>query len=177
MPKQKKPTKFDDATEAANSVSALWMEFRKHLRKSFSSQEIQPEEEQRFLEVKSELSRLQRILAQKLPEGAQYGSKEITEVMSSSISIGTVRELPAADKKNLYQRWHECYIAMQRLLGTLDLLREGYPVQFQVHRTRSSNVKESIGMIQAKKGKWKKVVAAVAILAIAAIVYYLFFAQ
>jgi len=169
----KKASKYDELLAAANGVSALWMEFRKHLRKSFGAQEIQMAEEQRFLEVKSELSRLQRFLAQKLPEGLQYGSKDVSEVMMASVSIGTVRDLPAVDKKNLYQRWHDCYIGLQRLLGVLDVLRDGYPVQFHTAKVRSSNVKESIGLVQRKKNPTKKVLtAAIVLIVIAAAAFF-----
>ena len=40
---KKTVSKHAELIEADGSVSALWMEFRKHLRKSFSSQEIQME--------------------------------------------------------------------------------------------------------------------------------------
>ena len=165
---KKTPSKYDELVEAATSVSALWMEFRKYLRKSFGNQEIQSVEEQRFLEVKSELARLQRFLAQKLPEGVQYGSKDVAEVMTASISIGTLRDLPPIDKKNLYQRWHDCYIGLQRLLGILDILKEGYPVQFHTTKARSSNVKEAIGMVDKKKSNAKKIAAVVVLIAAAA---------
>jgi hypothetical protein len=175
MGKNRKPqvSKYDETISAANSVAALWMDFRKYLRKGLRNQEILPEDEQRFLEVKSELARLQRFLGQKLPEGLLYGSKNIAEVMTSSISIGTVHDLPSADKRGLYERWHECYVAIQRLLGTLDVLRDGYPAQFQIAKARSINVKESIGLVAAKKRSAKKMLGvALVIVAGAAAAYY-----
>ena len=76
MGKKQSTSKYDDSLEAANSVASLWMEFRKHLRKSFTAQDIQSEEEIRFLEVKSELARLQRFLAQKTPRRTSVRRQE-----------------------------------------------------------------------------------------------------
>lgn len=174
MAKKTAASKYDEVIEVANSVASLWMEFRKYLRKSFSPQEVQSEDEMRFLEVKSELARLQRFLAQKLPEGLQYGAKGITDTMASSISIGTLRDLPAADKKNLYDRWHESYINLQRLQGVLDVLHDGYTVHFAVAKARSTNVKESIAGAKGKKDNKKKVITVAVLLiviAIAAVMY------
>lgn len=168
MAKQKE-SKWDPVLDTANNLNSLWMEFRKSLRKAFSPQEIQTAEEQQFLEVKSELSRAQRSLGQSLPEGSHYSGKAISDLMGQCVSIGNIRELPPTDKKSLYDRWHECYIGIQRLVGTLEIMRQGYPVEFKVAKTKTGNVKADI---RSSGGKKKSNVAKnlVALVIVAAIV-------
>jgi len=175
MAKKKKVTPLDEAAGSADKLVSLWMEFRKSLRRAFSNSEIPSAEEMRFLEVKSELSQTQRYLAPRLPAGLKYGGKDITELMMQSVSIYNVRELPGSDKKQLYDQWHKCYIQLQRLLGVIDVMREGHSVQFKVEKKGSSgNVKESLGMSRAKKKNTKKkVIIGVAVAIGFAVGFYL----
>jgi len=114
------------------------------------------------------MARLQRALAHKLPEGFRYGSKRITDIMAQSISISALRDLPSPDKKALYERWHEAYIALQNLLGTLDVLREGYPVRFALAKAKTGNIKADLAGSGKKKRNLKNVVVGIAAIAIAA---------
>lgn len=173
MAKQKE-SKWDAVLETANNLNSLWMEFRKSLRKAYSPQEIQTAEEQQFLEVKSELSRAQRSLGQTLPEGAHYSAKTISDLMGQCVSIGNIRELPPTDKKNLYDKWHECYIGIQRLVGTLEIMRQGYPVEFKVARTKTGNVKTDLraGKEKKKSNLGKNIVAIVIFLVVGGIAYW-----
>jgi hypothetical protein len=152
--KQQKPSKNEELVEVAKQVAALWMDFRNNLRKAFSSQEIAPEEDRHFLDVKSHLSRLQRVLSQRLPEGSRWGSKRMTELMQQSISIATLRDMPMQDKKTLYEQWHGAYISLENLLGVLDVILEGYPVNFQATEKKSGNIKAQ--MNKERQGKAKK---------------------
>jgi hypothetical protein len=172
--KKKKPSKHDELVRMGARVADLWMEFRKHFRLAYVKRPIARAEEQMFLDIKSEMARLQRALAHNLPEGFRYGSKRITDIMAQSISISALRDLPSADKKALYQRWHEAYIALQNLLGTLDILQEGYPVRFQVAKARTGNVKADLAGPAKKKHNVKNVLAGmVAIAIVAAFIWWI----
>lgn len=166
--KSGKPTVTEQLLEAGTQVSALWMEFRKHFRKAFTNQEIDQAEEQRFLELKSDITRLQRILAQNLPEGFDYNAARIGNVMTQAISIDTLRDMPLKDKKSLYDEWHAAYISIQNMLGVIDTMAEGHHVTFSVKKVGSGNIKQSLsGSDEEQKksggGKAMGIVAAIAV--------------
>ena len=172
--KKEKVSKFKEVLDLGLGVVDLWMDFRKSFRKALSGQEVERQDEQHFLQVKSDLARNQRALAQKLPEGLQYGSGDITELMGQSVSISNISDLPPVDKKNLYDRWHKVYIALQRMVGVLELLDQGYHIQFKKAKARSQNVKANLAANGAdKKKKSSAAVIVVTIVVIVAVGYYL----
>ncbi len=173
MPKKrKKPTKTEELVSAASKVASLWMDFRKGFQRALGAKEITNQDEQHFLEIKSHLSRLQRILAQRLPEGFKYGSKRMTEIMGQTISISALREMPPSDRRSIYQQWHEAYIALENLQGILDVMEEGFPVKFEVAQAKSGNIKKDLAAKEDKKsGGGVKILA---VIIIAAVGYYLY---
>ncbi len=176
MATTKKPTQADEILDAAEHVVGLWMEFRKFFRKAFTSDPITQAEEQTFLRIKSDMSRYQRILGQRVPAGFKYGHKRITDIMAKSISIAALREQPLQDKKNLYAQWHESYVALQNLLGVLDIMREGFPVKFETATVKKTgNVKADLASSSGKKkggGAGKALKAIIALAVIGAAAYY-----
>lgn len=135
------------------------------------------QEEQEFLELKSQLTRLQRLLAQRMPEGFQYGGHRMADLMGKCISISVIRDLPLQDKKGLYGLWHQVHISLQHMLGILDLIREGHKVTFETVKAKSGNIKADYAA--SRKGKKKKdvggtVVKLLVVAAILGAVYYLF---
>jgi len=174
--KKKKPTKTEELVSAAENVVSLWVEFRKCFRRAFGSHEITPQEEQHFLEIKSNLSRLQRVLAQRLPEGFKYGSKGITELMAQCVSIASLRELPVNDKKGLYLEWHKAFISLQNLRGILDMMEEGHHIAFETTQAKSGNLKQDMKGGGKKKGEGmaKLGKAVVSIAVIGAVAWFLF---
>ncbi len=172
--KKKRKGKHDEILDAANQVVALWMEFRQLFRMGFTKNPIEDQHEKRFLQIKSELARSQRVLSQRLPEGFRYGARRINDIMTQAISIGAVRDLPMPDKKKLYANWHAAYIALQNLLGVLDVINDGYHINFETVHTPTGNVKQSLtGAGGGKKAEKKsKVGIVVVVIVIAAAVWY-----
>ena len=175
--KEKKLTQNEELVDVAKQVASLWMDFRANFRRAFSAQEITAEEERHFLDVKSQLSRSQRILSQRLPEGFRWGSKRMTGLMQQCISIAALREMPMADKKALYEEWHGAYISLENLLGVLDVRIDGYPVSFHTANPKSGNIKEQ--MKKDRQGKARKsqsgpAVVLLALILIAAAAWYIF---
>jgi hypothetical protein len=169
--KKDKPTKYRPLLEASQRVGVLWQDFRKCYAKAYSSQEITRDTEQRFLEVKSELARLLRLLSRQLPEGAQYGAKDIGELMAQCVSVGSIQDLPLNDKKALYEKWHQSHIQIKRLEGALEVMDSGFPVHFRVKKAGSGNIKGDLAG-PAKKQKSNKATVVVVIIIIAAAAYY-----
>ncbi len=166
VPKEQKATKETVLFDTANEISSLWMEFRKYVRFAFSNKPVDREKEQEFLSLKSDLSRLQRILGQRLPDGFRYGSRGMSDLMGQAISLVSLRELPLADKKGIYARWHDAHIKLQHMLGILDVMAEGHQVAFETVKAKTGNLKQDIGLIkEQKKSNVKKVVVALLIIA------------
>jgi len=173
--KKQKITPEQQLLDTGMNLASHWLDFRKFFRKAFSNQPIAQDEEHHFLKIKSEITRIQRILAQNLPEGLDYGVARINNVMTQAISIETLREMPANDKKSLYDEWHAAYIRIQNMLGVLDVIAQGHKVKFAVQRVKSANIKESIGAIDTNKkdGKFQKyLMKAVVLAAVGAAVWY-----
>lgn len=153
MAKQKKISKTAALIDSAKQIGALWMEFRKCFQIACGNQPITSQNEQMFLQIKSDLSRTQRSLAQRLPAGFKYGSKRMTGIMAQSISIAALRELPVADKKGLYQEWHAAYIALENLRGVLSVMDEGYHIQFEAIQASGGSLKDKMTGSSKKEKK------------------------
>jgi len=167
--------KNDDLFATGEKICALWIDFRKYIRKSFSDQPVTMQEEQDFLELKSQLTRLQRLLGQRMPEGSQYGAHRMSDIMSKCISISVIRDLPLQDKKGLYALWHQVHIAQQRMLGILDLIREGHQVTFETVKAKSGNIKADFAASRKsnKKKDYSGVIKGIiALIVIAAVAYF-----
>lgn len=163
--------KNEELFKTGEKICTLWLDFRKHMRKAFSDQPLGMQEEQEFLDLKSQLTKLQRILTQRLPEAAQSGgAKKMTELMSKCISINVIRDLPLQDKKGLYASWHQLHIQQQHMLGILDLLKEGLKVRFEADKKKTGA--KSAGVAKPKKDVKKTVGTAIGGLLTAAVVIW-----
>jgi hypothetical protein len=174
--KTKEAQQRDELLRAATEVADMWMEFRKFVRSAFGNKPINRDDEQAFLGLKSNLARLQRILGQRLPEGFHFGSRGMSELMGQSISMNTLRDLPLADKKGIYSRWHDAHIKIQHLLGILDLMAEGHNVVFETVKAKTGNLKQDIGLTGGKKKKkMSKGAVFATILAVAVVVVVVYY--
>lgn len=168
-----KLSKQEQLVMTADKVSALWMDFRKSLQSGFLSREITPADEQHFLEIKSNLSRLQRLMSQRLPEGVHYGSKRMTQIMSQAVSIAALREMPLNDKKSLYQLWHDANIALESVRGVIDVIVDGFPVTIQATtQVRSGNIKQEMSGSKGKKKSKAGPIAVLVVIVVAAAAWW-----
>jgi hypothetical protein len=125
-PKQRPPTPQELALADAQHLMQLWMKTKMFLMRALAEDAITRDEEQSFLETKSEISKYQRTLGQKLPANISYAGDRMQEMLRQSISIGHLRGLPRPDKQHLLINWHHVFIHLARAVGALQLLVEGY---------------------------------------------------
>lgn len=155
MPSTKPLSPKEVALQEAQNLMQLWIRTKSFLLKAISEQPITREDEQAFLETKSDISRYQRVLGPKLPEDADFGASRMQELLRQSISIGHLRGLPKSDKQNLLTAWHHVFIRLSRATGALQFVVEGYvPPPRKAKAT--GNISEMKGAAGAEKKKKKK---------------------
>ncbi|MCB2155737.1 hypothetical protein KQI84_12705 [bacterium] len=105
-----------------------WLSFKKYLNKSFGEEDVTPEDESNFLEVKSAVARNVRSVGERLKEMKEldYGGSAIRDLLNKCVSVGHLRALPAADKRALYKDWHGVFVRLSRTVGALKFMSEGY---------------------------------------------------
>ena len=126
MAAPKPPTQNELALADAQHLMQLWLKTKVFLTKATTEDPITREEEQAFLESKSELSKYLRTLTSKLPEGIAFGPEKMQELLRQSISIGHLRGLPRPDKQALISQWHHVFVHLSRVTGAIQFLVEGY---------------------------------------------------
>ena len=153
MAAQKPPSPSEVALAEAQNLLQLWMNTKSSFAKANSEEEITREDEQSFLETKSEISRYQRTLTPKLPEGVTFGADRMQELLRQSISIGHLRNLPKVDRTNLLVQWHYVFVFLSRAVGAMQFMTEGYVPPPRVKSKGGSNISELKKGVGGKGGE------------------------
>ncbi|MDX2176961.1 MAG: hypothetical protein SF028_10890 [Candidatus Sumerlaeia bacterium] len=104
-----------------------WLGFRRYLAKAFSEEAITPEEESGFLEVKSQIARAMRSVAERIKEKEFYtGGDKAAVLLKQCVSVGHMRSLTPPDRRTLLKDWHGIFIQLSRSVGVFKFLSEGY---------------------------------------------------
>ena len=172
----KPPSSAEAALNDAQNLMQLWLRAKQFLAKATTEEPITREDEQVFLETKSEISKVQRSIGQKLPADVSFGADRMQEILRQSISINHLRNLPKADKQSLASNWHYVFINLSRAMGALGFLAEGY-VPPPRQAKQGSGIKDMKGAAAGKaevkkKGALKKPSTYIILIIIGAAVYY-----
>jgi hypothetical protein len=176
MAAPKPPTQNELALADAQHLMQLWLKTKVFLTKATTEDPITREEEQAFLESKSELSKYLRTLTSKLPEGISFGPEKMQELLRQSISIGHLRGLPRPDKQALVSQWHNVFVYLSSVTGAIQFLVEGYiPPQRSKSKGGSnlSDLKKAAGKEQKAKSMFASPKLYVVLVLIGAAVYIL----
>jgi hypothetical protein len=172
----KPPTPHEAALADAQTLLQLWLRAKAFLAKATTEEPITREEEQTFLETKSDISKMQRSIAQKLPPDVSFGADRMQEILRQSISISHLRNLPKTDKQSLASNWHYVFINLSRAMGALQLLAEGYTPPPRAAKA-GTGIKDLKGAASQeapkKKGMLKKPSTYVILAIIGGVVYFL----
>jgi len=177
MAAPKPPSPAEVALGDAQTLLQLWLKTRGFLNKATTEEPVTRDDEQQFLETKSEVSKYQRTVATKLPPDVSFGADRMQEILRQSISIGHLRALPKNDKNNLIVNWHYVFINLSRALGCLQFLAEGYVPPPRV-RTGGTGIKDMKGAARSEsekpkpKGALKKPSTYIILAIIGAAVYF-----
>jgi hypothetical protein len=123
-----KPAQYQENLGLIQTTLEQWLTFKKYLMHAYNNEDVLPEHESSFLEIKSNLARSSRALNEKLKEMGRMdlGEKVLKELLSKCVSVQTISTLPPPDKRQLVKDWHKVFIKMSRAIGALKMLSEGY---------------------------------------------------
>ncbi|MFH0794252.1 MAG: hypothetical protein V2A74_09510 [bacterium] len=148
-----KPKEALEIYQAAGQLLDLWVAFQVFFLKAFTAEAITKDDEQRFLEVKSNVAKTQRTITQKVPEVLYYGGDKMQDILKQSISVTHLRNLPGTDKKSIYTLWHVVFVHLARTVGALRSVSEGYPPPGA--RIQTQGIKDIKRGGAKKKSLWK----------------------
>lgn len=173
---QKGPTPEEIRLAEAKQLAENWVLVRQFMQFAASNQEVTQEHEQNFLRVRTEVSKLQRSLSQKLPPGIALKSKEMSELLKRIYSLSDIRNQPDTDRAILFETWHKVRISVIDVVGAMEYIAQGYDYD---PSTRSDKGGTSISSLKGGKakddsGKKKTVIIIIGILLLAAAGYYFF---
>ena len=161
--------------QLSKSILDQWIAFKRHFLKAFTQDPISPEEEQEFLEIKSQISKVSRILNERLKDLGFDGEK-ISGILRQCISVGQLRAMPVPDRRNLYKEWHAICINLNRLVGATEFVGQGWvPVVIDAKvETSIASIKSRLsrGEKGKRRGKAGIIVAVVVLVVVAAAVAF-----
>jgi len=120
--------------ESSEKLLGFWMRIKLVFMKAFSEGEIAPDQESAYLQLKSEISRLNRGLSDKLTTGLKFEGEKMMEMLKNAMTMEHLRSQPISEKQNIYATWHRLFIKLTRTLGALEVMQMGYHPA--VHRER-----------------------------------------
>lgn len=135
----------------------LWLRTRQFFAKANTEEPITREDEQQFLEMKSEITKYQRTVTPKMPAKVGFGGERMTELLRQSISISHLRGLPKSDRTALLSTWHLVFILLTRAVGALKFIAEGYTPSQAAKGAGGSNIsdlKKAAGKKSGEKPAW-----------------------
>ena len=150
----KPPTPHEAALAEAQNLMQLWLRTKTFFAKANTEDPVGREDEQSFLETKSEVSKYQRTLGPKLPSDVTFGAEKMQDLLRQSISIGHLRALPKPDRQMLMYNWHMVFTYLSRAVGALQFLVEGYnPPPKAAKGKGGSNISQLKGAASGSKEK------------------------
>lgn len=143
-----------EITDLYGSVKRLleiWMRIKLAIQRSFGKEPISAEQEQAFLKLKSDLSRLYRKVGDKLPPELGFEGDEMIEMMKNATTMANVQQLPLTEKRNIFSKWHRIYVLMTRAFGAMEVMNEGYHPRLHRNLLKTKKGKKARGKPLAKR--------------------------
>ncbi len=120
------PPKVAELNQSMKHLLEIWMKIKLAMQRAFGREEITKEHEGAFLKLKSDLSRLYRVVADQLPRELSFEGDQMIELMKNATTMEHLRALPVKEKRNVFSQWHKIYVLMTRTYGAFEVLNEGY---------------------------------------------------
>lgn len=123
------PLTPDDVTflhENLQNLLQMWMKIRKVFVVSFSGRPITSEQENTYLQLKTEISRVYRGTADRLSKGLHFDGDKMTELLKSAMTMEHLSGHEPDTQRKILASWFSIYIKMTRSLGALETIKTGY---------------------------------------------------
>jgi hypothetical protein len=137
------PPEVEQLDDGAKKLLELWMNIKLAFIAAFGSREITREHETMYLNLKSDVSRIYRVMSEKLPKGLLFEGEKMIEMLKNAMTLEAMRGFPASERQNYYKMWHNIYIRLTRTLGALDVMKAGYYPH--LHRDLLKTKKKDVG--------------------------------
>lgn len=128
------------------------MRIKLAFQKAFGKGEITREQESAFLQLKSDLSRFYRTVADRLPKDLSFDGDQMIEILKNAISMQHLQNQAIAEKRTLFSNWHKIYVKMTRTFGALEVINDGYYPQLHREMVREQKKTTRTGGPKGKKG-------------------------
>lgn len=128
------PIDVDELYENIKKLLELWMKIKLVFIKAFGDDEVTREHETSFLNLKSEITRIYRIISDKLPPGLKFDGDKAMEQLKNAMSMEHLQKQSASERQNNFKSWHSIYVRLTRTLGALEVMKNGYFPH--LHRSR-----------------------------------------
>ena len=102
----------------------LWMKFHNLYQEASRKETIDPQEEDTFLETKSLIARKYQALVDLLGMGQSLEQDRTFDVISQVLSLQGVSALSDVQIQEIENGWHQSYIALNKILGSLENRKE-----------------------------------------------------
>ena len=136
------PEIIDELDEDARKLLDLWMRTKLVFVRSFGTEAISNEQESAYLQLKSEISRIYRIMSDNLTPGLLFDGDVMQEVLKNAMSMAHLRNQNPKERQKFYAQWHRVYIKLTRTLGALEVMKAGYlPNEHRALLTKKANLK------------------------------------
>jgi hypothetical protein len=142
---------ISDLYGSLKTLLEIWMRIKLAIQRAFTGEAPTADQEQAFLKLKSELSRLYRTVGEKLPPDLKFEGEAMIEMMKNATSMKNLQAVPVAEKRNMFSKWHRFYVLMTRSFGAMEVMNEGYHPRLHRERLKTKDNKSS-----KSKGKTKK---------------------
>lgn len=109
---------FSDTKE----LLALWNTFHQFFTLGIKGENINPEKENQFLEVKSRIAMLHDSFMEALTTNQNIG-QEVLNIITRAITLKHLGKLSTADTKKMEIEWHESYLLLNDTIAALEQKR------------------------------------------------------
>jgi len=120
------PQGVDELQEHVKKLLELWMRIKLVFNKAFGEEAITREHEATYLQLKSEISRIYRIISDKLAAGLKFDGDKMLEMLKNAMTMEHLHVQAPGERQVLYRLWHVIYIRLTRTLGALEVMQSGY---------------------------------------------------
>lgn len=127
----------------------LWNTFQQFFTLGKSGQEISPERENQFLELKSRIAMLHDSFMEALTTDQNVG-QEVLNIITRAITLKHLGKLSTADAKKMEMEWHESYLLLNDTIAALEQKRQELA---QINETQYK-ASQAAGVARQKAGKF-----------------------
>lgn len=170
---QKGPSPEEVRLAESAKLAEDWKTVRQFMLYAMGMQPITQEHEQNFLRVRTEISKIQRALSQKLPAGISLNTALMTDLLKRIYSLDDIREKPAQDRQIYLLQWHKVRLSIAEVHGALQYIAQGYKFDSSTRVKAEVNVKGGDKNKNAAGKKKKTIISIVVLIALAATAYYM----